>query len=304
MAGKKEIKARAGRGQRQDENEKGQGALSAGLYLVATPIGHAQDISLRALDVLDEADVIYCEDTRVSQKLFHMHGISFSRLKAAHAHNEEQAATAIVADIKKGMSVAYVSDAGLPLISDPGHVIVEKVLAEELPLTSIPGANAALTALQLSGLPAQPFYFVGFLPPKEKARGDALEALAKIPATLVFYEAPHRFAESLSSMAEALGNRRAAYARELTKLHEEVVRGHLPELAKSLSGKADVKGEIVVVVAPPEEEVLDEKDIDAQLKAALKTLSPRDAAFDVAARTGLSKRALYQRILGLQKKEK
>lgn len=276
--------------------------LAPGLYLVATPIGHAQDITLRALDVLEAADVIYCEDTRVSQKLFHLHGMTPSRLKPAHDHNEDKAARAIIADIRAGKAVAYVSDAGLPLISDPGHIIVREVLAENLPLTSIPGANAALTALQLSGLPALPFYFGGFLPSRSKARRDALAALATLPATLVFYEAPHRLCESLADMKAVLGDRAAAYARELTKMYEDVVRGRFSSLLAYLEEMEKVKGEIVIVVGPPEKEQGPAgDDVDALLRRALETMSPRDAAFDVAARTGLARRDLYQRILALKK---
>lgn len=305
MAGAHKDKGQRQRGQHKtgDDDAAKKSSLAAGLYLVATPIGHAQDISLRALDVLDDADAIYCEDTRVSQKLFHMHGISYTRLRAAHDHNEEKAASDIVADIKKGKAVAYVSDAGLPLISDPGHVIVQHVLDEGLMLTSIPGANAALTALQLSGLPALPFYFAGFLPPKTKARKDALEAIKTFPATLLFYEAPHRLAECLDDMAGVFGERPAAYARELTKMHEEVVRGTLPELCHKLKKqKEDVRGEIVIVIGPPLADApMDSDNVDKLLRKALQTLSPRDAAFDVAARTGLSKRTLYNRILEMQK---
>jgi 16S rRNA (cytidine1402-2'-O)-methyltransferase len=282
---------------------KKQSALTPGLYLVATPIGHAQDITLRALEVLEEVDAIYCEDTRTSQKLFHLHGIAHSRLKSAHDHNEERAGAAIAAEIQSGKSVAYVSDAGLPLISDPGHGLVQQVLDAGLPVTSIPGANAALTALQLSGLPPLPFYFAGFLPPKSKARLDALRELSPLNATLVFYEAPHRLAECLADMLDALGNRPASYARELTKLHEEVQRGPLQDLMHTLEKKGEVRGEIVICVGPPEKKAarpaMDDR-IDALLLDALKTLSPRDAAFDIAARTGLARRDLYNRILALK----
>ncbi len=281
------------------------GAEASGqLSLVATPIGNSADISLRALDTFRHADIIFCEDTRQTQKLLMMHGITGKKLAAAHEHNEAYAATKILAEIKAGKSVAYASDAGLPLISDPGETIMQVMIEEGVSVTSVPGANAALTALQLSGLPPLPFYFAGFLPPKTKARKDVLKLLQSIPATLVFYEAPHRLAETLADMLHVLGDRNAAYARELTKMHEEIQRGALSALSKHTEQQERIRGECVILIAPPSNETAQNDDADETdklLLLALKTLSPRDAAFDVAAKTGLQRRALYQRILELKK---
>ena len=287
-------------------HNKKQSTTSGFFTLIATPIGNSQDITLRALTAFKEADIIFCEDTRQTQKLLMMHGIIGKKLAAAHEHNESFAAQKILAEIKAGKNVAYASDAGLPLISDPGETIMQVMIEEGIKVTSIPGANAALTALQLSGLPPLPFYFAGFLPPKSKARKDVLQALEQLPATLVFYEAPHRLCEALDDMQHVLGDRRAAYARELTKMHEEVQRGTLSELAKQTADIERIRGECVVMVAPYVEGAQQnehEGDTDKLLLTALKTLSPRDAAFDVAAKTGQQRRALYQRILELKAKE-
>jgi 16S rRNA (cytidine1402-2'-O)-methyltransferase len=233
-----------------------------------------------------------------------MHGITGKKLAAAHEHNEAYAAGKILEAVREGQNVAYASDAGLPLISDPGLQIIQTMIAQDVDVTSIPGANAALTALQLSGLPPLPFYFAGFLPPKTKARKDALKVLESIPATLVFYEAPHRLAETLADMQHVLGDRDCAFARELTKLHEEIQRGKLSELFKKADAQERIRGECVIVVAPPSQSTAQNDnadETDALLLQALKTLSPRDAAFDVAAKTGLQRRALYQRILEFKK---
>ncbi len=283
--------------------ERSRKNTSGSLALIATPIGNSADISLRALDTLRKAELIFCEDTRQTQKLLMMHGITGKKLVAAHQHNEAAAAKKILEEINAGKTIAYASDAGLPLISDPGETIMQVMIEEGVNVTSIPGANAALTALQLSGLPPLPFYFAGFLPPKTKARKDALKLLHSIPATLVFYEAPHRLAETLADMLAVLGNRHAAYARELTKMHEEVQRGTLSELSKHTEKQERIRGECVICIAPPDAETAqhdDADEIDKLLLSALQTLSPRDAAFDVAAKTGQQRRALYQRILELK----
>lgn len=303
MSSGKKYKGEAGKKQ-ASAGLVGRSAEASGqLTLVATPIGNAADISLRALDTLRNAELIFCEDTRQTQKLLMIHGITGKKLVAAHQHNEAAAAQKILAEIDAGKSVVYVSDAGLPLISDPGETIMHAVIDAGAKVTSIPGANAALTALQLSGLPPLPFYFAGFLPPKTKARKDALKLLQSIPATLVFYEAPHRLAETLADMLSVLGNRNAAYARELTKMYEEVQRGTLSQLSKHTEAQETIRGECVICIAPPAQETAQNEDAnetDKLLLAALKTLSPRDAAFDVAAKTGLQRRALYQRILELK----
>ena len=275
--------------------------FKAGLYLVATPIGHARDITLRALDTLKAADIIFCEDTRVTSKLLTLHGIKGKKLVAAHAHNEKASAEAIAEHVRDGKVVAYASDAGLPLISDPGESIVTLLAEEGLPVTSLPGANAALTALQLSGLPAMPFYFAGFLPPKASARKRILDGMKNLEATLVFYEAPHRILDALTDIQSVLGNRQAALGRELTKLHEEVLRGPLDTIAAQLAKKTTIKGEIALAVAPASdaEEAIDQAEIDRLLLEARKTLSAKDAAAIMSGKTGLPKRELYQRLLHL-----
>lgn len=272
------------------------------LMLVATPIGHASDISLRALEVLRTADVIYCEDTRVTAKLLALHGLSGKKLVAAHEHNERLRAEAILQAIRAGQRVAYVSDAGLPCISDPGALIVQHMLMHGIEVQSVPGANAGLTALQISGLPTDAFYFAGFLPPKSKARRDVLQTLKPLRATLVFYESPHRVLATLEDMRVVLGNRPACMARELTKMYEEVRRGSLADIARMLGERESIKGEIVLVVgafSDVEEEMVDQAEIDRLLLDARKTLSARDAAAIMSTRTGLPKRELYQRLMHL-----
>ncbi len=299
MKDRKKYTAGSPEKQADGKGRPGQGRLS----LVATPIGNASDISLRALKTFQDADIIFCEDTRQTHKLLTIHGITGKKLAAAHEHNESFAAQKILAEINAGKNVAYASDAGLPLISDPGETIMRVMMEQGIGVTSIPGANAALTALQLSGLPPLPFYFAGFLPPRSKARKDALQALERLPATLVFYEAPHRLCETLDDMRHVLGDRPAAYARELTKLHEDVRRGTVSTLLEHARQQDRIRGECVIVLAPCAQDSTPHAhadDTDALLLAALKTLSPRDAAFDVAARTGQQRRALYQRILELK----
>jgi 16S rRNA (cytidine1402-2'-O)-methyltransferase len=251
-----------------------------GLYLVATPIGNLGDISLRALAVLNGADRIFCEDTRVTGKLLARYGISTS-LGAYHDHNAEQVRPAVLTALRRGERVALVSDAGTPLVSDPGYKLVRAALAKDLPVTAIPGPNAAVTALILSGLSPDAFLFAGFLPPRQAARRRALARWVAVEATLVFYESTPRLAESLADMAEVLGDREAAVARELTKLHEEVRRGRLADLA-----------------AP------DEAEVDQRLRSALAELGLREATAKLAAETGMPRGKLYRRALALRDKEK
>lgn len=274
-------------------------AFAPGLYLVATPIGNARDISLRALDLLAAADVVACEDTRVTGKLLSMHGLS-RPLFAYHDHNAQRAGPALIERLKRGEIVALCSDAGTPLISDPGYDLVRAALAADLPVTALPGPSAALAALTLSGLPADRFLFAGFPPPKAAARRRALQELAAVPATLVFYESPNRLAESLADMASVLGPRRAAVARELTKLFEEVRRDALPALADHYAQAGPPKGEVVVVVARGEAKPASDAEVDAALAAALDEMSLADAAADVAAATGRPKREVYARALALK----
>lgn len=273
--------------------------LKAGLYVVATPIGNAQDITVRALDVLRAVDVIACEDTRVTAKLLAIHGIR-RPLAACHDHNEAQAAPALVARIRSGERVALVSDAGTPLVSDPGFRLIGACIAAGLAVVPVPGASAVLAALSVAGLPAERFFFQGFLPARTTARRKAIAELALVPATLVVLEAPHRLAAALADLAAGLGARPAAVTRELTKLFEEVRRGTLEELAHHYRDQPAVKGEVTLVIAPPLPKVADADHALALLGEALKTASARDAARAVAAATGLSRRTLYQDALRLK----
>lgn len=272
--------------------------LPPGLYLVATPIGNLSDISLRALAVLARADLIAAEDTRHSQKLLTHFGIR-AKLAPYHEHNAERERPRLLAHIKAGRSVALVSDAGTPLISDPGYKLVREALDAGLLVTSIPGPSAALAALTSAGLPTDTFLFAGFLPPKSGARRTRLAELATVPATLLIFETAPRLAKSLADMAEVLGPREVAIAKELTKLHETVTRGTLDRLAGELSNSETLKGEFVVVVAPPAEneaELSDERIVE-QLKKALKVESFRDAVRSVAEVLQVKRARVYE--LGL-----
>ena len=273
--------------------------LAPGLYLVATPIGNLADITLRGLAVLRGVDRIWCEDTRVTAKLLARYEIS-TRLEAYHDHNAEQVRPAILAVLRRGERVALVSDAGTPLVSDPGYKLVRATIAENLPVTAAPGPSAALTALILSGLPSDTFLFAGFLPSRQAARRRALERWVALEATLVFFESTPRLAESLADMAELLGNRAAAIARELTKLHEEMRRGGLRGLAEHYRRAGPPRGEAVVVVGPPEPAEPDQAEVDRRLRAALAELGVRDAAAKLAAETGLPRSELYRRALAIR----
>jgi 16S rRNA (cytidine1402-2'-O)-methyltransferase len=270
--------------------------LAPGLYLVATPIGNLADITLRALAVLQGADRIFCEDTRVTRKLLARYAISTS-LAAYHDHNAEEVRPAILAALRRGERVALVSDAGTPLISDPGYKLVRAAIAEGLPVTAVPGASAAVIALILSGLPPDAFLFAGFLPPRQAARRRTLERWVAVEASLVFFESTPRLVETLSDMTAVLGNRPAAVARELTKLHEEVRRGGLAELASYYRSTGPPRGEAVIVVAPPLRSKPDEIEIDERLRKALAELGVREAAAKLAGETGLPRGELYRRAL-------
>ncbi|MGK2921752.1 MAG: 16S rRNA (cytidine(1402)-2'-O)-methyltransferase [Methyloceanibacter sp.] len=271
--------------------------LAAGLYLVATPIGNLSDISLRALSVLARAPLIAAEDTRHSKKLLSHFGID-TPLTPYHEHNAERERPKLLARIRSGYSVALISDAGTPLVSDPGYKLVREALDEGLTVTSIPGPSATLAALTSVGLPTDTFLFAGFLPPKSGARQTRLAALKDVPATLILFETAPRLAKALADMAEVLGPREAAIARELTKLHETVLRGTLDALAGDLAEQT-LKGEVVVVIAPPraDETEIDHARILADLKAALETQSFRDAVRGVTEAHGVKRARVYE--LGL-----
>lgn len=270
-----------------------------GLYLVATPIGNLRDITLRALDVLAGVDLIACEDTRVTGRLLNAYGVDRPMLPY-HDHNAGRIRPKLIAKLEAGASVALVSDAGTPLISDPGYKLVSACIAAGVAVSSIPGPSAALTALQLAGLASDRFLFAGFPPTRVKARREAFAGLAGIDATLIFYEAAPRLAASLADMASILGPRAAAVAREMTKRYEEVRRGTLQSLAAAYADAPPPKGEIVVVVdGPGPPPAVTEDELDARLKTALAGASVRDAAAMVAAETGISRRRVYARALAL-----
>ena len=275
-------------------------ALEPGLHLVATPIGSLGDITLRALWVLRSVDRVLCEDTRVTARLLAHYGI-VKPLDPYHDYNADRVRPAVLAALRRGETLALVSDAGTPLVSDPGYKLVREALAEGLPVTASPGASAALTGLILSGLPPDKFLFAGFLPPRSAARRKALAAWTELEATLVLYEGPSRLAASLADMAAVLGDRDAAIARELTKRHEEVRRGRLSALAAHYHETAP-RGEVVVIVGPPEAIEPEAIDIDARLDALLRRLSLRDAVTALAEETGLSRRVLYDRALARRPK--
>jgi 16S rRNA (cytidine1402-2'-O)-methyltransferase len=272
-----------------------------GLYLVATPIGNLGDITLRALETLRSVDLIACEDTRVTGKLLTAYRIDVP-MTPYHDHNAITARPKLLARLRDGACVALVSDAGTPLVSDPGFKLLGAALDAGIHVSVLPGASASIAALTLSGLPVDRFFFAGFLPPKEGQRRKALAELAAVPATIVFFETGPRLAESLAEMAATLGAREAAVGRELTKLHEEVRRGGIADLAAHYRGAGPPKGEIVVVVGPPAEpRPLDERALDSLIGDALAHMSLRDAAEAVAGSTGLPKKHVYARALELAK---
>jgi 16S rRNA (cytidine1402-2'-O)-methyltransferase len=273
--------------------------LAPGLHLVATPIGHLKDISIRALETLAGAEAILCEDTRVTGKLAAHYGLK-TRLIAYHDHNAAQVRPQILERLAMGAALALVSDAGTPLISDPGYKLVVDVREAGLPVFAVPGPSAILAALSVAGLPTDAFFFAGFLPPKPGARQTRLRDVAAVPGALVFYETGPRLAAALADMAQVLGDRPAAICRELTKLHEEVRRGTLVDLAAAAAAGPDPKGEIVVVVGPPaDERIMPGDELDALLRAALARGTVKDAAADVAAATGLPRKDIYRRALEL-----
>lgn len=307
-----DLKAETGRKPAAERRPAGAGAssytafglkaeaepLAPGLHVVATPIGNLGDISLRALATLAAADAVVAEDTRVTKKLLAHYGIA-TPLVAYHEHNAAVMRPHLLARLANGAALALVSDAGTPLISDPGFKLVAAALAENIPLTSVPGASAVLAALVVAGLPTDRFFFEGFLPAKSVGRRQRIAELAAIPGTLVFFESPHRVAETLADLHAVLGPREAALARELTKYFETVRRGSLADLATALASEPVPKGEIVLLVAPPSADavVLDAADLDVKIGKALETLSVKEAATVIAAETGQPRRKIYARAI-------
>jgi 16S rRNA (cytidine1402-2'-O)-methyltransferase len=283
-----------------EPEQDGRSALPDGLVLVSTPIGNLGDLTPRARETLRAADLILCEDTRHTARLLAAIGVK-AKMQPLHEHNEDAAIPSVLEMLRRGLRVALVSDAGVPLVSDPGFRLVRAAITEGLAVSGVPGANAAVAALVLSGLPPLPFLVLGFPPPRQAARragfgGIRAAERAGLAATLIWYEAPHRLAESLADMADAFGDRPAAVARELTKRFEEVRRGALSELAAHYAGNA-ARGEITVVVGAPEQD--DPEDLDGRLREALAAHSMKDAAALVAVATGLPRKLVYARALVL-----
>jgi 16S rRNA (cytidine1402-2'-O)-methyltransferase len=274
--------------------------LAGGLYLVATPIGNLGDVTLRALETLAAADLIACEDTRITRRLLERYGIT-APLTSYHEHNAAEARPRLLARLAEGAAVALVSDAGTPLVSDPGFKLVRAAQAAGHRVVPIPGASAVLAALVAAGLPSDRFFFEGFLPARETARRTRVVALARIPATLIMFETGPRLAAALTDLAAALGPREAAVCRELTKLHEEVRRGDLASLAEAYTAGLETRGEVVIVIAPPSDDQggADAEQLDRLLRRALARASVKDAVSEVAAATGLPRRDIYQRALAL-----
>nr|WP_213395446.1 16S rRNA (cytidine(1402)-2'-O)-methyltransferase [Yoonia sp.] len=275
--------------------------LSAGLYFVATPIGSARDITLRALDILASADLIAAEDTRTARKLMEIHGVPLNGRKvvAFHDHSGEGAVDRLVADMAAGKSVAYVSEAGTPLVADPGYELGRAAIAAGVPVTTAPGASAVLAALTVSGLPTDRFAFIGFLPAARQQRETDIAALRDVPFTLVFYESPKRVGEMLASLRDTLGGeRQAVVCRELTKRFEETTRGTLDKVAMYYADR-NIKGELVVLVGRAGATDVADGDVTEALKEAMKTMRVKDAATVVAGALGLPRRQVYQIALGL-----
>ena len=274
--------------------------LEAALYLVATPIGNLGDITLRALETLAAADILACEDTRVSRVLLSRYGIR-RRTTAYHEHNAAEAGPKLIAALEEGRSVALISDAGTPLVSDPGYRLVGEALEKGLRVVPIPGPSAALAALTASGLPSDAFLFAGFLPVKAGQRTTRLQELRTVPATLIFFESPRRLTETLAAMADTLGgSRKAAVGRELTKTFEEMRRGTLAELADRYRAAETPKGEIVICVGPPEQAANEPADIDRLLLSLAAEMPASKAAAEAAKMTGGERQALYRRLMELK----
>jgi 16S rRNA (cytidine1402-2'-O)-methyltransferase len=274
--------------------------IAPGLHVVATPIGNLGDITIRALATLASADTVLCEDTRTSGKLMERFAIR-TRLSPYHEHNAQKVRPEILERLSQGAAIALISDAGMPLVSDPGYRLVKEAAALGIPVTACPGPSAVLTGLALSGLPTDRFLFAGFVPQKQGERKRVFAEFAALKATLIFFESPHRIIETLHDLGAALPGRSVAVTRELTKLHEEVLRGTAEEIAAQLESRASVKGEITLLVGPPgEEEAVSEEDLDHAIAAALATMPASKAASELAKRFNLNRADIYQRILAVK----
>lgn len=271
-----------------------------GLYVTATPIGNLADITYRAVEILKKADLILCEDTRQTAKLCAAYGVETPRAPY-HDHNAAKVRPDIIKKLQDGAVICLVSDAGTPLISDPGYKLVREARDAGIAVFPVPGASASLAALSAAGAPSDKFFFAGFLPSKQGARAKALEKLARLDATLIFYETAPRLGDALAAMVAALGERKAVVARELTKLHEEFREASLAELAAAYQA-APPKGEIVVIVFPPEEKAAEAGDVDAFLTAALGEMSVKEAAAASAEQFSIPRKEAYARALQLKAK--
>lgn len=288
----------------QSENARhsaGSDRLDPGLYMVATPIGAARDMTLRGLDILAGADVLAAEDTRTARKLMELHGVPAGGrpFVAYHDHNGAQARPRILGALRDGKSVAYVSEAGTPMVADPGYQLVQAAIAENLPVFSAPGASAALAALVVSGLPSDRFLFAGFPPNKGEKRRSWLVRQIGVGATVVIYESPKRVHGILGTLCEMVkGGAEMALCRELTKRHEEVIRGTVEEVAAAIDGRT-LKGEIVLVIGPVAETAPDGDDVETALRLAMRDGSVKTAATEVSAMFGLPRREVYQMALAI-----
>ena len=273
-------------------------ALAPGLYIVATPIGNLGDITIRALATLAAVDVLLCEDTRTTAKLLARYGIR-TRLAPYHEHNAARARPGIIARLKENAAMALVSDAGMPLVSDPGYRLAIEVAAAGIAITCCPGPSAVFTALALSGLATDRFGFFGFVPQKQGERRRVFAELANLKSTLIFFESPHRIVDTLRDLEAALPGRSVAVARELTKLHEEVLRGQASEIAEKLGARASVKGEITLLIGPPDEtaQTASDEEINAAIAEAVASMPASRAAAELAKRFNIAKKDVYTRIL-------
>lgn len=277
--------------------------IAPGLYLVSTPIGNLGDITLRALDTLDAADLVVCEDTRVSGKLMDYYGLH-KKLMAYHDHNAARQRPEILQQLRDGKIIALISDAGTPLVSDPGYKLVQDCIAAGLPVTPVPGANAPLPALQLSGFPSDQFCFLGFMPPKSGARKTLLSIWKHVPATLMAFETGPRLQKSLEDIADVYGDRPVAVVREITKMFEDVRRGTPAELLAEYEKSGEPKGEIVLVIAPPLEAALDDDAIEEKIRLALRTMKTKEAAAHVADISGRPKGEIYDLVIKIHDEQK
>jgi 16S rRNA (cytidine1402-2'-O)-methyltransferase len=272
--------------------------MAARLYIVSTPIGNLEDITYRAVRILREVDVIACEDTRTTRRLLDHYAIP-TRTVSYHEHNEQGRARELLEHLERGESVALVSDAGTPLLSDPGYRVVREAVEAGVPVEAIPGPSALLTALVISGLPTDQFHFAGFFPAKESQRTRVLESLRDEQATLVFYEAPHRILETLADLETVLGDREIAVARELTKIHEEVLRGTPAAIRQTLAARDSIRGEFVILVAKATKPAASDTPVEEAVESLIHAgVSRMDALKTVARERGLSKREIYRLVNG------